>query len=562
MHSILAVDDSISMRQMVSFTLKNAGLRRGRGGGRRRRLREGPPAQFRPGPDRPEHAAPGRHRPDQEAARAPQLQDHPDPDPDHRVERPDEAGRPRRRRHRLAGQALRPGQADRSHQEGRPYGLHGRQPASDRAGRRPSTCRQFHQVFFEEAGENLDRMEQQLLEIDIESADDETLNSIFRCAHSVKGGAATFGFADVAALTHQMETLLDKLRRHELAPNAAWSTCCCNPATRSRRSWPCTRAGGKGEPIDTAGIAGQTYAPSSPVRRTGLPSAAVAAVSAPRRPHGRCRRPRPAQGPAWAGDAGRAAGTPGRRRPAGRTVRRDHRPGHASSRWTVASRRRHAPLQGHHRQHRRRPAGPVHFPCRPRQGQAAAAGPGLRLPFRCARRPARRSTAPGRQQLRILRRCARRAGQLPPCRRHGPRRRYPPHRPHRRPCDTRQAARPEPKAEASTLRVSVEKVDQLINLVGELVITQAMLAQTSTKIDSDQTPAAGLRPGRPGAPHPRPAGIGDVDPHDSDVHGLQPLPAHAARPGRPSSNKKVELRHPWANPPSWTRAWSRRSPTR
>ena len=80
---------------------------------------------------------------------------------------------------------------------------------------------QFHQVFFEEAGENLDRMEQQLLEIDIESADDETLNSIFRCAHSVKGGAATFGFGDVAALTHQMETLLDKLRRHELEPNAA-----------------------------------------------------------------------------------------------------------------------------------------------------------------------------------------------------------------------------------------------------------------------------------------------------------------------------------------------------
>src|ERR1700712_5866163 len=80
---------------------------------------------------------------------------------------------------------------------------------------------QFYQVFFEEAGENLDRMEAQLLEIDLEAADDEELNSIFRCAHSVKGGAATFGFADVAALTHQMETLLDKLRRHELTPTAA-----------------------------------------------------------------------------------------------------------------------------------------------------------------------------------------------------------------------------------------------------------------------------------------------------------------------------------------------------
>jgi two-component system chemotaxis sensor kinase CheA len=77
---------------------------------------------------------------------------------------------------------------------------------------------QFYQVFFEEAGENLATMEQMLLNLDLAHADDEELNAIFRCAHSVKGGAATFGFADVAELTHQMETLLDKLRRHELEP--------------------------------------------------------------------------------------------------------------------------------------------------------------------------------------------------------------------------------------------------------------------------------------------------------------------------------------------------------
>jgi two-component system chemotaxis sensor kinase CheA len=79
---------------------------------------------------------------------------------------------------------------------------------------------QFFQVFFEEAGENLDSMEQMLLELDVSKADDEELNAIFRCAHSVKGGAATFGFSDVAELTHQMEALLDKLRRHELQPTA------------------------------------------------------------------------------------------------------------------------------------------------------------------------------------------------------------------------------------------------------------------------------------------------------------------------------------------------------
>src|SRR5574343_502282 len=79
---------------------------------------------------------------------------------------------------------------------------------------------QFYQVFFEEAGENLENMEQLLMKLDIEAADDEELNAIFRCAHSIKGGAATFGFTDVAELTHQMETLLDKLRRHELQPTA------------------------------------------------------------------------------------------------------------------------------------------------------------------------------------------------------------------------------------------------------------------------------------------------------------------------------------------------------
>ena len=80
---------------------------------------------------------------------------------------------------------------------------------------------QFYQIFFEEAAENLDLMEQMLLSLHLETADDEELNGIFRCAHSVKGGAATFGFADVAGLTHQMESLLDRLRRHEIQPNPA-----------------------------------------------------------------------------------------------------------------------------------------------------------------------------------------------------------------------------------------------------------------------------------------------------------------------------------------------------
>jgi two-component system, chemotaxis family, sensor kinase CheA len=75
---------------------------------------------------------------------------------------------------------------------------------------------QFYEVFFDEAGENLTSMEGLLLDVNVDEPDDEALNAIFRCAHSIKGGAATFGFQDVADLTHVMETLLDRLRRHEL----------------------------------------------------------------------------------------------------------------------------------------------------------------------------------------------------------------------------------------------------------------------------------------------------------------------------------------------------------
>ncbi|ARU57583.1 chemotaxis signal transduction histidine kinase CheA [Oleiphilus messinensis] len=71
---------------------------------------------------------------------------------------------------------------------------------------------QFHQVFFEESLEGLDVMESALLDIDLQSYDDETINEIFRAAHSIKGGAGTFGFSAVAEFTHVLETLLDQIR--------------------------------------------------------------------------------------------------------------------------------------------------------------------------------------------------------------------------------------------------------------------------------------------------------------------------------------------------------------
>lgn len=76
-------------------------------------------------------------------------------------------------------------------------------------------------AFFDEAADNLAQLEQRLLTLALHAVDDEAVNALFRCAHSIKGGAAAFGFADMAELTHEMETLLDKLRRHELVPSAA-----------------------------------------------------------------------------------------------------------------------------------------------------------------------------------------------------------------------------------------------------------------------------------------------------------------------------------------------------
>ncbi|WP_428239452.1 chemotaxis protein CheA [Gynuella sp.] len=71
---------------------------------------------------------------------------------------------------------------------------------------------QFHQVFFEESLEGLDSMENCLLEIDVSNIDRELINTIFRAAHSIKGGSGTFGFTDISQFTHVIETLLDEIR--------------------------------------------------------------------------------------------------------------------------------------------------------------------------------------------------------------------------------------------------------------------------------------------------------------------------------------------------------------
>ncbi|WP_323846762.1 chemotaxis protein CheA [Microbulbifer magnicolonia] len=76
---------------------------------------------------------------------------------------------------------------------------------------------EFYDTFFEEAAELLAEMESHLLELDVDTPDAEQLNAIFRAAHSIKGGAGTFGFEALQRTTHLLENLLDYTRRGELA---------------------------------------------------------------------------------------------------------------------------------------------------------------------------------------------------------------------------------------------------------------------------------------------------------------------------------------------------------
>jgi len=75
---------------------------------------------------------------------------------------------------------------------------------------------QFHAAFYEESFEAIASMEQALLGLDAGTPDPDSINTIFRVAHSIKGGAATFGFDEITSFTHSLESLLDQLRSARL----------------------------------------------------------------------------------------------------------------------------------------------------------------------------------------------------------------------------------------------------------------------------------------------------------------------------------------------------------
>jgi two-component system chemotaxis sensor kinase CheA len=345
---------------------------------------------------------------------------------------------------------------------------------------------QFHGVFFEEAGENLANMETLLLAIDESSADDESLNAIFRCAHSIKGGAATFGFQNVADLTHVMETLLDKLRRHELGITVGMIDTLLESGDVLKHLLA-GHQGHTGEATDCSELVARIGALSSGVAAAPpVPQAAPAVAPAPAKGErvldvaiGPMEQPQladhladlfaeiPGLGTFEPTDGGRADAERIRRFrvvtvvPDGELldlfsfhVAREQirivsvTPDAPSAPATAppASDARGEPAYGFFDS---LPA-PAAAPAAP----AAAAIPAAAIP--AAPAPAAPSRTPA-----------------PPAAASAPR----PGKPAERP----PAASGSP--ENSTIRVPVEKVDQLINLVGELVITQAMLAQTGQALD-------------------------------------------------------------------------------
>ncbi|WP_427912005.1 chemotaxis protein CheA [Ramlibacter sp. MMS24-I3-19] len=298
--------------------------------------------------------------------------------------------------------------------------------------------RQFHDVFFLEAGDNLDTFEQLLVDLDVQAPADDVLHAIFRCAHSVKGGAATFGFADVTALTHVMETLLDQLRRHEKSPTTAMVDTLLAAGDMLRALLACHQAGG-GHPPDTAALLQSLHAH---VQASGGAAPAVVAPAA-------TPAPVAAAAPAGARDLEILAGP----LPSPSIVDDLLELFAEVSGGGTLSRAEALPGQAENMQRLRL------------QTTSNDADLLDLCSFHLPRESIR--IAPWPQPVAV-------AAPAP----------VPTPAP-AAPVAAAAADAPAPKrgGAGETLRVSLDKVDQLINLMGELVITQAMLAQRASRLE-------------------------------------------------------------------------------
>lgn len=297
---------------------------------------------------------------------------------------------------------------------------------------------QFYQVFFEETKEHLASMESLLLGLDVGNPDLEDLNAIFRAAHSIKGGAGTFGFTDMTEVTHVLETLLDKLRKQEMRPTDEMVNVFLEAGDVLSMQLSAHRGNGQVEQAEVVAVCDKLAQLSAQVAPAAAPS--VSATPAADDSYG------------FFEDL-----------PAAPAATPDTDAGYG--------------LFGDEASPPAADPGYGFFDVIPAATEEQGYGFFTETPVQRAERETRQGYGLFDEHAD--------AEVLPQ-----------PH-PGRRASDahdaegTRSGKRATDKivvssqAEASSIRVSVEKVDQLINLVGELVITQAMLAQAVSHLDDE-----------------------------------------------------------------------------
>ena len=140
---------------------------------------------------------------------------------------------------------------------------------------------QFHEAFYEESFEAIGQMEEALLRLDAGTPDLELINTIFRVAHSIKGGAATFGFGQITSFTHTLETLLDELRGQRMKVTVALSDLLLRSVDVLRDM---LRAQQGKQPVDAQRVADLQFDLELTVVQKGTGAAVPAPAAAPAAP--------------------------------------------------------------------------------------------------------------------------------------------------------------------------------------------------------------------------------------------------------------------------------------
>ena len=339
---------------------------------------------------------------------------------------------------------------------------------------------QFYQVFFDEADEHLAQMESLLVALDLTAPDMEDVNAIFRAAHSIKGSSGTFGFDDMMEITHVMETLLDKVRKGELALDTERVDACLRAGDVLRTLLGAHRGGQTADPAAAALIRDRLNAlcagEGAPAAASATPLVAPPAVSAPASPDDaemRSLEVRFVPEPHVAGQRELMSNMLEELARLGSVEVLEEPPPDAQyGQWRLAmcTRLSEADLRG-----------VIDFMAEPRsvvilaRSDAAAAPPASATAEAAygffAPRPA---AAEAEVEVEAVDEEAA-FGFFAP---------LPAVAPPAVPAEPADAASAPAKVKAdSSIRVSVEKVDQLINMVGELVITQSMLQQSASQIN-------------------------------------------------------------------------------